>query len=58
MKEYSVIYKFSDVIDTIEAETQEEAERMANEKLLSDYNPQNDTYCYEVEVEEVDHLYR
>ncbi len=52
-KEFQVIYKFSDVIDTIEAETQLDAEVIANERLESDQTPAQDTRCYEVEVEEV-----
>ena len=53
-KEYQVIYKFSDVIDNIEAESKEEAEKIAESRLMSDYNPQNDTTCYDIEVEEVE----
>jgi hypothetical protein len=55
MKEYTIIYKFSDVIQTITAETKEEATEKAN-KLLEDENtdPIGNTDCYEVEVEEVE----
>ena len=52
--EFEVIYKFGDVIETIEADSKEEALEKANEKLQSCYNPQNDTVCYEIEVEEKD----
>ncbi len=52
-KEYTICYKFSDVIDNIEAESQEEAEQIARDRLESDLTPKNDTYCYEVEAEEV-----
>lgn len=54
MKEFEVTYKFSDVIDTIEAETEEEAQKIADERLLTDYNPQQDTTCYEIEVLEIE----
>ena len=53
MKDYQAIYKFSDVIETIEAKSLEEAKKIANERLMSDYNPQNDVICYDIEVEEV-----
>ena len=53
-KEYEVCYKFSDVIETIEARNQEEADQIADERLeKSKHNPQEDTYCYEIEVEEI-----
>jgi len=42
---FEVIYKFADVIDHIEANTKEEALEIAKERLISDYNPQNDTQC-------------
>jgi len=53
MNEYQVTYKFSDVINTLEADSQEEAEKKADE-LLEKNEQQGETYCYEVEVEEVD----
>lgn len=53
-KAFEVIFKFSDVVDTIEAENEEEAERLADEKLKSDCNPQNNTYCYGIEIEEIE----
>lgn len=53
-KEYKICYKFSDVMDVIKAKNKEQAKKQAEEKLLSDENPQNDTYCYEIEVEEND----
>ena len=52
-KEFTITYKFSDIIDNIEAETEEEARRIADERLESDNSPQIDTYCYEAEIEEV-----
>lgn len=52
-KSFQIIYKFGDVIDNIEAETIEEAKRIANERLMGDYNPQNDTECYDIEIEEL-----
>lgn len=52
-KEYQVIYKFSDVFETIEAGSKEEAEQIADDRVESDrYNPKHDTSCYEIEVEE------
>lgn len=51
-KEYQVIYKFSDVIDTIEAHSKEEAEQIADERFNSENSPDKDTSCYEIEVEE------
>lgn len=52
-KEYEVIYKFTDVIDNIEAGSKEEAEEIADERISSDrYNPKDDTSCYEIEVVE------
>lgn len=54
-KEYEVIYKFSDVIDNIEAGSKEEAEQIADERIERDrYNPKDDTSCYEIEVEEME----
>jgi len=52
MKTYDVLFKFSDVNIIIRAEDEEEARKRANNLLQSDYNPQNDTYCYDIEVEE------
>lgn len=51
-KEYQVIYKFSDVINTFEAENQEEAEKFAND-LLEKNEQQGSSECYEIEVEEI-----
>ncbi len=54
-KEYQVIYKFSDVIETIEAGSQEEADQIADKRLESGrYPPRDETSCYEIEVEEVE----
>ncbi len=50
MNTYEITYKFSDVIDSIEAETEEEALKIANERLITDQNPQQDTNCYEIEA--------
>lgn len=52
-KIFEATFKFSDVIDIIEAESEEEADRLANERLNSDCNPQNDTTCYDIEIEEI-----
>ena len=55
MRQFQIIYKFSDVIDNIEAETKEEAERIANERAYNgdeETCPSNNTECYEIEVEE------
>jgi hypothetical protein len=49
MKKYQIIWKFSDVITEIEAESLEEAKQKAEEETA----PKEDTYCYETEVEEV-----
>ena len=52
-REYQVIYKFSDVIETIEAHSKEEAQEIANNLLGNPKNTlKNETYCYEIEVEE------
>ncbi len=52
-EEYQVYYKFSDVIETIEAKSYEEAEKIANKRIGNKKNnPTEDTYCYEIEVEE------
>jgi hypothetical protein len=54
MKVFKVLYKFSDVSIGIEAETEEEARKIADERLLGEDSPQNDTYCYEMDIEEGD----
>ncbi len=52
-EEYEVYYKFSDVVETIKAKSYEEAEQIANKRLGSKKdNPKEDTYCYEIEVDE------
>ena len=53
-KEYNIIYKFSDVMDVIEAESKEEAQKLADARIESEENPHQDTKCYEVEVEDVE----
>lgn len=57
LKEFEVIYKFADVVETIEAETQEEAEQIANDRAYYGKSKEEDritsTECYEIEVEEV-----
>lgn len=54
IKEYQLIFKFSDVIVNIDAESKEEAKIRADDMLMSDYNPQNDSVCYDIDIEEVD----
>ncbi|MFA6023556.1 MAG: hypothetical protein WC781_05700 [Candidatus Pacearchaeota archaeon] len=46
---YQVIWKFSDVITEIEAESLEEAIETAENSDA----PKEDTYCYGTEVEEI-----
>jgi len=53
VKEYEIIYKFSDVIEVIKAKDEGEAQNIADERLYSKNNPMTETYCYEIEVEEV-----
>jgi len=54
-KEYEVTYKFSDIVNIIKAGSKEEAEEIADKNLDNGkYNPKDDTYCYEIEVEEVE----
>mgnify|MGYP000054785912 CR=1 FL=1 len=58
-KEYQIIYKFADVIDNIEAESEEDAKKIADERLNGcnlDYDPKVDTSCYEIEVEEIESM--
>ncbi len=52
MKTFRIVYRFSSVIEYTEAKNKKEAEQIAWDKLESDYNPINDTECYEIEVEE------
>lgn len=52
-KTYEVIYKFAEVVDTITAKNKLEAEQKANEMLLGDYNPQNDTNCLSIKIKEI-----
>lgn len=47
---YEVIFKFGDVSRIIEADSKEEAEKKA-EKMFKEVK--EDTYCYEVEAEEI-----
>ena len=51
-KEYEVIYKFSDVIETIKAGNKGEAEQIADNRLWSKDTPMKETFCYEIEVDE------
>jgi hypothetical protein len=51
IKDFEVTFKFNDVINTIEAETKEEAEKIANDLLNKDLL-QSISKCYEIEVEE------
>ena len=54
IKEYNVTYKFGDISDVIEAESEEEAQRIADARLEEDNTPVKDAYCYDVEVEKVE----
>ena len=51
MKKYQLLFKFSDVIRTIEANSKEKAEELAQE-ILGDEPVGHDSFCYDVEVEE------
>ena len=53
-KEYTITYKFSDVIDNIEAESLEEAQKIADERLEDDNSPLEHTYVYDTEIEEIE----
>ena len=52
-KQFEITYKFGDVILSIEEETIEEAKAKAD-KILSTGRPQEDTRCYDIEVQEVE----
>ena len=52
-KEYTITYKFGDIINTLEAENEEEAQKIADE-LLDKGELQGTSECYDVEVEEVE----
>jgi hypothetical protein len=54
IKYYKVCYKFKDVVEIIEAKNEEDARKKAEKKLISDENPQNDTYCYKIKIKEDD----
>src|SRR3990167_4727078 len=57
IKQFQIVYKFADVINNIEAETKEEAERIAQDMLDcgdEEVNPIKDTECFEIEIEEVE----
>ncbi len=54
VKEYQIFYKFADVIETIKAKSKGEAEEIADNKLYEKPTPMMKTYCYEIEVEEVE----
>lgn len=52
MKEFEVIYKFSDVARTIKAKSKTEAETKAHENIENNGEEiENETYCYGIEVE-------
>lgn len=51
MKEFEIIFKFSDVNMTLKAETKEEALKIADDMIQAG-EIKEDTYCYETEVEE------
>jgi len=52
-KEFEIIYKFADVIRTIKAENKDEAKNLADIELEKENsNIKEDTYCYEIEVDE------
>ena len=56
MKQFQIVYKFADVIDKIEAETLEDAERIANDRVCygdSEQCPIESTECYGIEIEEI-----
>lgn len=53
MKEYNVFLKFSDVIITVEANSEDEARDIAETRLEND-NLKEETYCYEIEAEEIE----
>jgi len=50
MKKYQIIWKFSDVITEVEAESLDEAQENAEYGVA----PIEDTYCYGVEAEEIE----
>lgn len=53
MKEYEILFKFGDVVRTIEAENQQKALEIAQE-MLGNEPIGHDTFCYDVEAEEVE----
>jgi len=55
-KQFQIVYKFADVIDNIEAETLEDATRIANDRAYygdSEQCPIESTECYDIEIEEI-----
>lgn len=52
-KEFEVTYKFSDVIDNIEAKSKEEAEAIANVRA-EEGSVHSNTDLYEIEVQEIE----
>jgi len=53
-KKFEVLWKFSDIVWEIEARDEGEAREMAEDYLYNaKTTPKNDTYCYEIEVNEV-----
>lgn len=53
-KEYNIIFKFSDVVQTIEAESEEEAQQKGWDILAEDINFIESINCYEIEIEEIE----
>ena len=53
-KEYTIIYKFSDVIETLKAKSKEHAKELADIKINSKKAEliKKDTYCYGIDVED------
>ena len=53
-KKFDVLFKFSDVVWEIEAKDKEEAEIIADDYLWNKKTtPKSETYCYGIEVDEV-----
>ncbi len=50
IKEYEVLFKFSDVYWEVKAKSKEEAEQKAQD-YLDKNSPKKETYCYEFEVD-------
>ncbi len=55
LNQFEVCYKFSDVFEIIKAKNQEEAEEIADKRLLDNkVGIEQNTSCYEIEVEEIE----